>query len=215
MAAREAAAFPEVEVRIVAANGEVWTGIADDATSHFPPASEIPEGAGPTENLCSIALRIRYGRFDHYTGGDLHGVPDPGRPLWHNIEIPIGAALGPTDVHVVNHHGSIDPASPEFLGALRPRVHVIPSWRPSHPAPVVLKRILTPSAYEGERDVFATVLRESTRTVIGPRADRLASANGHVVVRVDTGGGQYRVVALDDSAESFRVTSVHGPYQAR
>lgn len=212
---REASAFPDFELRIIAANGEVWTGVGDEAESHFPPASEIPEAFRPTENLSSIALRIRYGRFDYYTGGDLHGVPDPGEPPWHNMEIPVGAAIGPTDVHVVNHHGSIDPASPEFLAALRPRVHVIPSWRPSHPAPVVLKRILTPSAYEGERDVFATALRESTRIVIGPRADRLASANGHVAVRVDPGGAQYRVVVLDDSAESYRVKSIHGPYQAR
>jgi hypothetical protein len=140
----------------------------------------------------------------------------------------VGAKLAPwkpgqLDIHQIStgrgnaalHHGSIDPASPFFLDALRPRVHIIPSWRPSHPAPVVLKRIMTPSAYEGERDVFTVALRQSTRTVIGPRADRIKNANGHVVVRVDPGGETYRVVCLDDTRESYEVISVHGPYASR
>jgi len=209
------AAYPQFEIRNVASNGEVWTGVGESTRQHFPALETIPSMFRPTENLSSNAIRIRYGAFDYYTGGDLHGVPDPGEPPWHNMEIPVGKAVGPVDVHVVNHHGSIDPASPFFLDALRPRVHIIPSWRPSHPAPVVLKRIMTPSAYPGERDVFTVALRQSTRTVIGPRADRIRNANGHVVVRVDPGGETYRVVCLDDTRESYEIISVHGPYASR
>jgi len=45
--------------------------------------------------------------------------------------------------------------------------------------------------------------------------DRLKSAQGHIVVRVDPGGETFRVIVLDDSAESYKVKSVHGPYKSR
>jgi hypothetical protein len=69
--------------------------------------------------------------------------------------------------------------------------------------------------YPGPRDVFATNMIEANRVVIGPLLDRLAAAQGHVVVRVEPGGAAYRVLVLDDSSESYAVTSVHGPYDAR
>ena len=65
-------------------------------------------------------------------------------------------------VHVVNRHGSIDTASAEFLAALRPRVHIIPSWSATHPASSVLKGVLSPRAYAGARDVFALQFRDAT-----------------------------------------------------
>ena len=33
------------------------------------------------------------------------GVPAPGYPLWHGIEIPVARAAGPVDAAVLNHHG--------------------------------------------------------------------------------------------------------------
>jgi hypothetical protein len=45
--------------------------------------------------------------------------------------------------------------------------------------------------------------------------DKLASEHGHVVLRVAPGGSAYRIIILDDSAESYRVTAVHGPYDSR
>jgi hypothetical protein len=34
-------------------------------------------------------------------------VPDAGAPEWHSVETAVAQVIGPTDVHVVNHHGSI------------------------------------------------------------------------------------------------------------
>ncbi|HWS73296.1 MAG TPA: MBL fold metallo-hydrolase, partial [Thermoanaerobaculia bacterium] len=75
---KDAAAFPTFEVRNVAANGLVWTGTGDEAHSLFPPVETIAKEDLPTENMCSIGLRIRYGTFDYFTGGDMPGVPEPG-----------------------------------------------------------------------------------------------------------------------------------------
>ena len=203
------------EARVVAANGAVWTGEGEAVHSAFPPQSaSTPEDNRPTENECSVAIRLRLGPFGFYTGGDLTGIPDPGMPSWRDVETPLGKALGPTDVRVMNHHGSISPDNASFLAALRSRVVIIPAWSPTHPAPDALKRALAPSAYPGPRDVFVTILREPTAITIGDRVRQLKSRHGHIVVRVEPDGRTYRVVVLDDESATPRVLSVHGPYQS-
>ena len=69
--------------------------------------------------------------------------------------------------------------------------------------------------YPGPRDVFATNMLEANHLVIGPLLDRLKSAQGHIVVRVAPGGDTFHVIILDDSAETYRVKAIHGPYQSR
>jgi uncharacterized circularly permuted ATP-grasp superfamily protein len=68
--------------------------------------------------------------------------------------------------------------------------------------------------YSGPRDVLATNMIEANRIVIGPLLDRLASSQGHIVVRVAPGGATYQVWILDDTAESYRVTKQLGPFTA-
>jgi len=208
----EPGAFPDFEVRAVAANGEVWTGKGDEVERRVPPSADLPEPDRAPENVCSIALRVRYGRFRYFTGGDLYGQPEPGAPAWWDVETPIAKAIGAVDVMVVNHHGSIEPANPFFLATLRPRVVVVPAWSPTHPSPDVLKRLLSKRIWPAPRDVFVTRLREPTKLTIGPRARQVASDAGHVVVRVEPGGASYRVFVVDDTNESGAVKSVHGPY---
>lgn len=203
------------QIRVVAANGEVWTGQDDPATRMFPAQSPTtPAEERPSENECSVAVRLRFGAFTFYTGGDLTGIPDPGMAAWRDLETPIGRAIGPTDVRVMNHHGSISPDNAAFLAATRSRVVIIPAWSPTHPAPDALKRALAPTGYPGPRDVFITTLREPTAITIGDRVKQLKSAHGHVVVRVDPTGATYRVVVLDDESADPKVLAVFGPYEA-
>jgi len=208
------AGFPDFDVRNLASNGVVWTGVGTNTRQHVPPMESLAPEDFPSENLLSNAIRVSYGPFDYYNGGDLTGIPNIGNPEWQNMETPVAQATGPVEVHVVNHHGSIDPASPFFLAALRPRVHIVPAWSPTHPAPSVLKRLLSERAYPGPRDVFILEFREPTKAAIGARAEQVKSDGGHVVVRVSRGGGSYRVFVLDNSGESFTVKAIHGPYES-
>jgi len=143
------------------------------------------------------------------------GVPDAGSPEWQSIETPVAKAIGPTDVHVVNHHGSIDPESAFFLKTLRSPVIILPSWSPTHPSQDALKRMMTARLYPGPHDIFAILLREPTKASIGPRAGQLKADHGHIVVRVAPGGETYQVFVLDETSEDYRVLSVHGPYQSK
>lgn len=209
----DAKAWP-IEARVVAANGRVWTGRGDEAQDTFPPLASMPESDWPDENMCSVALRLRYGRFDYFTGGDLPGDPE-GAPAWQGVERRVGEAIGPTDVHQVNHHGSIDPSTPEFLAALRSRVLVVPAWSPTHPSPDALKRMMNTRYYAGPRDIFVLALREPMKHAIGARAGQVASSQGHVVVRVAPGGASYRVFVLDAASPARPVMKTFGPYDAR
>lgn len=202
-----------LELRVVAANGVVWTGQGATAAPTFPPIASIASDDLPDENMCSIALTIRYGRFDYYTGGDLPGDPE-GAPVWQGVEQRVGAVVGPIDVQQVDHHGSIDPATPSFLAALRSRVLVVPAWAPTHPSPDVLKRLLNTRYYPGPRDVFVLALREPMTHAIGARTQQVKSALGHVVVRVAPGGASYRVFVLDATTAQRAVTKAFGPYDA-
>jgi len=208
-AAKEFASF---EVRNVAANGIVWTGVGNDTRSIFPPLDSIATDDRPSENMCSLGLRIRYGRFDYFTGGDMPGVPDAGAPDWQSVETAVARAIGPTDVHVVNHHGSIDPASAIFLATLQSPVMILPAWSATHPSQDSLKRMLTKRLYPGVHDVFVTTLREPAKASIGSRVEQLKAQHGHIVVRVEPGGGKFRVFVLDDTTSEAKVVSVHGPY---
>jgi hypothetical protein len=201
------------EVRIVAVNDRVWTGQGDATKVRFPALDSIPlREDWPDENMCSVALRIKYGRFDYFTGGDMPGYPVPGAAAWHDEETDLAKALGPTDVHVINHHGSLEEENPAWLATLRSRVMIVPAWAATHPSPDVLKRMMSPRVYAGPRDIFVTLFRESTKAATGARAAQVASDHGHVVVRVEPGGARYWVLVLDDTTESYRITSVHGPY---
>lgn len=209
---RDRAAFPAVEIRNVAANGEVWSGRGDETTKIFPALGGLAPEDRPSENMCSIGLRLRYGRFDFFTGGDMPGVPDAGAPTWQSVETAVARAIGPTDVHVVNHHGSIDPESELFLKTLRSPVMILPAWSVTHPSQDVLKRMLAVRLYPGPHDIFATVFRQAAKDSIGARAAQVRADHGHIVVRVEPGGDRYRVFVLDEALPSAPVLSVHGPY---
>jgi hypothetical protein len=43
----------------------------------------------------------------------------------------------------------------------------------------------------------------------------LAADQGHIVMRVAPGGMSYRVFVLDDSDETMRIKSIHGPYTSQ
>ena len=211
---RAPGSYPTFEVRNVAANGEVWTGVGVTTRQHFPPLSVTPRDDWPTENQSSMAIRVSYGSFDFYTGGDMPGQPGPGYPTWHDVETPVAKAVGPVDVAVLNHHGLGDTTNEFFVRTLRPRVWVVPSRAAGHPDRWVFGRIMSTRLYPGPRDVFSVTTQLATRQVV-VALTQLASDQGHIVIRVDDGAARYHIIILDDSDETDTIKAVHGPYEAR
>ncbi|MCX6908344.1 MAG: hypothetical protein NTY01_09915 [Verrucomicrobia bacterium] len=206
--------YPEFEFRNVGANGEIWTGVGTVTRNHFPELKDVPKPDWPHENMCSISFRLSYGKFDYFNGGDIPGVPTEGYPAWHDVETPVAKAVGPVEAAILDHHGYVDSQNEFLVGALRPRVWIISVWGSGHPTSRVWQRLRSSRIYTGPRDVFATDLHPATSQVIGG-IEKMPSDHGHIVLRVSPGGGEYRVVIVDDSSESHRVTKVFGPFKSR
>jgi len=208
-----AASYPSFEVRNLAANGEVWTGQGEQTKKHFPDLATLKEADYPSENCCSAAIRLRYGRFGYYTGGDLTCDTNYARDPWRDIETPVAQASGPVSVAVTDHHGYFNADGPEYARALRPQVFVIPAWDSAHPTVNTLNVLFSKDLYPGPRDVFATMVKEENR-IANKKTENLRSRKGHVVVRVDPGGSTFRLHVLSNEDETDRVTATYGPYTA-
>lgn len=211
---RDPKAYPQFAVRNLAANGEVWTGTANTTRHHFPPLATLEKYNYPSENKCSLALRVSYGSFDYYTGGDLTFNDNYGEDPWRDIETPVAEAAGPVEVAVVNHHGYYTGAGPGFVRALRPQAFVILAWDSAHPTVSSLANMLSTTLYPGPRGIFATAVKHED-VIANRRMDEFKSQNGHVVVRVSPGGGSYRILILDNSNELDHVIANFGPYECR
>jgi beta-lactamase superfamily II metal-dependent hydrolase len=208
---RKAGDYPSFEIRNLIANGEVWTGQGAGTRRLFPELSTLKEADYPSENACSAAIRLRYGKFGYYTGGDLTSDTNYGRDPWRDSETPAAEVCGPVSVAVANHHGYFNANGGGFVRALRPRVFVIPAWDSAHPTVNTLAAMYSRAIYPGDRDVFATALKPELR-ITNKRVADFKSANGHVVVRVEEGGERFRVVVVSNADESGRVVGSFGPY---
>jgi beta-lactamase superfamily II metal-dependent hydrolase len=201
------------ELRNISANGEVWTGQGTNTRSQFPVGwTSLPAAEQPGENHFSIAIRIHYGLFNYFSGGDSPGVVLDHKASWQDLETPMARAVGPVDVLVLNHHGWLDTTNEFFLDTLRPRVVIIPAWHATHPDHGVLRRLLSTSS---KPDLFITSLLDAPRAVFSYLGPVFKSTEGHIVTRVIAGGATYRVVILDDTDPTQLITAVHGPYSSR
>lgn len=200
--------YPEFEIRNLAANGRVWTGVATNKRNHFPAMESLKQEEYPGENKLSCAIRMSYGKFDYFNGGDL---TTGAAGTWQDIETAVGLVTGPVEVCEANHHAYYDAMGFPFLQAVRPRVTIVQVWSPSQPDNRVLGWMMSQGTYPGPRDVFTTNLMEETRVISG-RTDQLKSQQGHIVIRVNPGGENFMIYILDDSGESFRIKAIHGPY---
>lgn len=201
---------PDFSARILAGNGQVWTGEGAHAIPHFSAASNPT----PPENNCSIALRLSYGKFSYFTGGDLNCDTHYGQHPWLDIESLAARAAAPVSVSTCNHHGYFDANGPEMVRALRPRIWILQSWHATHPALSVLANLYSPLLYPGERDVFCLGLNPATSLATGRFSDGFKSSQGHVLVRVEPGGAHYSLLVLEDRDETDRVNGIFGPYPA-
>lgn len=208
---RNPTAYPSFEIRNLIANGVVWTGEGEQTRSLFPDLSTLNPADYPAENPCSCAIRLRYGRFGYYTGGDLTNDTNYGRDPWRDSESPAAEACGRVSVAVANHHGYFNANGDRYVRALQPKVFIIPSWDSAHPTVNVLNTLYSKAVYPGNRDVFATLVKQENR-IANKKTDDLKSRAGHIVVRVEPGGDNFAVHILSNTDESGTVTASFGPY---
>jgi beta-lactamase superfamily II metal-dependent hydrolase len=205
--------FPSFKIRNVKSNGTIWTGKGTETIEHFTPYSDTVRLA---ENPLSNAIRIDYGDFRYYTGGDCPSIADLGQPPWNDVGTPVAKAVGEVDVAVMDHHGNRDSHNEFNVRTLRPRVWIQQTWSSDHPGHEVLRRVTSQYLYNGPRDLFATNMMEANKIVIGPALEKAyKSMDGHILLRVMPGGNEYYVIILNDENQECEVKAVFGPYQTK
>ena len=207
---------PQFKVTNIKVNNLVWTGKADAVKEIFTASDSLDENGRFNENPLSLALKVSYGKFDYFTGGDNTGLSGPGIPQWFDVESSMASAIGEVDILALNHHGNRDATNAKFLSILKPRIMVMQSWISDHPGGEVLHRMINKSIYEGPREIYATNMVEETKVAIGPWLTRnVAKETGHVVIRVMPGGSEYFVFVLDDTTPELLIKTASGPHETR
>lgn len=201
--------FPEFSIRNIAVNGEVWSGQDNGTVALFS------LGDYPGENPLSTCIKVSYGKFDYFTGGDISGVNAFGGSDLNSVESNVAPVIGPVDVATLNHHGNRDSQNTFYVRIVRPRVWIQQNWSSDHPGDEVLRRIGSTKLYPGERDIFSTVMLQPNKDVIGSRLNSYKSQEGHIVVRVYDNGDRYDIFVLDDNSEQRTIKNKFGPYSSR
>lgn len=203
--------FPSFSIRNLAANGDVWTGVGNETRQYFPPLSTLAPEDYPSENKCSLAIRLSYGKFDYFSAGDMDHEVEYGRLPWGDIESVVARVSGPVEVAVADHHGYVDACGPDWVRALAARIYVINAWDSAHPAMPSLHNMLSKELYPGPRMVFSTATKPESAIAIRRIAD-MTSQNGHVIFRVAPGGDSFEVFVKDSSVDDGKITAHYGPF---
>ncbi len=202
---RNAAAYPTFEIRNIAANGVIWDGaggVIDAAATHVARTGKD----SIHENRLSAAIRIGYGRFSYYTGGDneLTMVGADGREFcWEGL---IGRTVGKVSVCKTNHHAGSAAMRPEFVREVRAQAYLSSVWQARMVDHRSLSAMCDRGLYPGDRVVCFGHVAESVRGVAAAYGGDIAPA-GHAVVRVAPGGGTFRVMTLSAADETMTVLS--------
>jgi hypothetical protein len=205
------------QIRNIFCNGEGWTGSGTATKMYFPTADECT-GYGendvtdwcPQENHCSIVIKLTYGNFDIYSGGD---NTNTGRTTyeWKAAEWWVKDVVGDVDVMKANHHGVSGANGQDLLSALNPAVAVINSWQDLHPRTDVYNRYASSKTYGGKTKIFITNL-SSTQKATFTNPENIAGSDGHVVIRVNPRGNSYYVYVLEDGDEpNMKIKTAIGP----
>jgi beta-lactamase superfamily II metal-dependent hydrolase len=199
------------EIRNIVSSGEVWTGVADQTKKFFPEV--FPPGKSIDENKCSAGIRISYGNFDYFNGGDLSGRLPLNSESWRDIETPVGKVTGPVEVCEANHHAWIDAMNEFFLSCVKPQIIILQVWHVTHLNLSVLQSMSNKNLNPNLKHIIPTCIPKLTRAYLGEdQLKKVTGEGGHVVIKVEPGGNQYSVILLTTKDESSRVESIYGPF---
>lgn len=173
-------------LRCIAHNGNVQGGAFVD-----------PTASAQEENSRSIALRLDYGLFSMWLGGDLTG----GASSTADVETPATLACGDVDVYKVNHHGSSTSTSLNLVANLQPELAVVSCGQGNsfgHPTTQTVNRLNQAAAV---RALLGTTTGSANTIGFGVAGS----------IRIDSDGRRYRATAQNGDFLDFFCDEVATP----
>lgn len=201
-------------IQNLAANGEIWTGKNEETVRYYD-LNLKNRSISQNENSKSLAIRISYGDFQYYTGGDLSGELLDESEQMIDLEEKVALACGAVDVCKVNHHAYLDAMTEGFLRHIKAKSYVIPVWDNEHIQPAIINRMLSKDIYAGNRMIFPTHISDKLYKKYDSEAwmSAVCPQSGHVVVKVYDGGRKYKIYVLSAQDERMTVRAIYGPYK--
>lgn len=191
--------YRNFEIRNLAGNGEVWTGKGKKSEKQYKGDPKLFD-----ENVNSCAIRITYGNFKYYNGGDLSGGNwSSYKSDERDMETPMAKVCGKVDVAKANHHGYYETCNGAFLNIVSPDVMIIDARSDNHPVPSTMSRMVDPLVWTEPGEFYITV--DQARKKLGEELWSYFKPWGHIVVRVYEGGKEYQVFVLDADDISYPV----------
>ena len=179
------------EIRNLAGNGETWTGKGTESEKQYKGDPKLFD-----ENVNSLAIRITYGNFKYFNGGDLSGGNWPSyKSSERDMETPVAKVCGKVDVIKANHHGYYETCNGFFMNTLSPDVVIVDARSDNHPVPSTMTRMTDPLVWTEQGEYYITV--DQARKKLGEELWSHFKPWGHIVVRVYEGGQKYQVFVLD------------------
>jgi len=137
-------------------------------------------GTGNYENSASIVLKVEYGDFSLWLGGDLTGGA---KNKTYDMESPVAKACGDIDVYHANHHGISDATNANLVRYLSPEVAVVSVPNNN-------------SQQSPQKDVLSRLTSGGRSPLIlstngGLRHRGYTNARGHLTLKTD--GWRYRI----------------------
>ncbi|EHQ25922.1 ComEC/Rec2 family competence protein [Mucilaginibacter paludis] len=204
--------YPDFSVRNIKSNGSIWSGHEDGISTCFT-QEQILEKGKFNENPLSNAIKISYGPFTYYAGGDNTGYEGDFYPGRRDVETPMAKAIGKVEAMTLNHHGNRDANNDAFIKTLSPKIVVEQSWCSDQPGQELAFRLTQKNTSGDSIQVFNTYMQPETRAYLGFWiAKTFKSLEGHVLIRVMKGGETYEIYLLDDRSTTLKVTNLFGPY---
>ena len=201
---------PNFSVRNLAANGEIWQGTNEETTRYYDLNPINIEGR-QNENTKSIAIRIDFGPFSYYTGGDLTGSIKDENGNSINLEAKVGESCGNVDVCKSNHHSYLDSMHEGFLEAVKAKHYIGCTWDLQHTQPKIFQRMLSKS----DCLIFHQYLwPEQMAKHEGEDWTKKVIEQGHIVVKAYDNGEKYKVYILSAEDEQMIVKAIYGPYDS-
>ncbi len=205
--------YPNFSIRNLFSNGMVWNPRNQRVDTLYYQANQTNQSSW-NENTMSCGIRLDYGPFSYYTGGDLSGAFLDADKKTVDIEAYAAMMCGPVEVSKANHHAYLDAMSAGFVRAIQSKFFIIPVWDQEHIQPEVMSRMLTNSPSDKDTKLLFTHFPESKKQMpaIKPFLKDVL-ADGHIIVKVADQGRSYTIYALDATRPDHRIKAVYGPFQ--
>ena len=204
------AKYADFRIFNICANGYVWN--LDSSTGQ----GAVVNSNAAKGNPASCGFHLRYGKFDYITCGDLtSGAQNRMAYYCRDFMTP-----GSLDVFKGHHHLNSNAWGSQMQNCeLAPRVIVNHSFYSTQPHAGILGNIMNGTfsthPYVWTKDLFTTNVHAGSLASDAKLFSGITGYNGHVVVRVAPGGGEYYVYMLEDNDFEYKVTSIHGPYASK